>query len=127
MVDEKDGIKPKMTFTFGDETKPFKGWVQLVKEERVQTDAPWRKGSLLKIDNSPAPAKVPHDSVVMFLDHKLVKYRITVPEIKEGNSPGFKNDSKETDHLQHRITVLFDEKIVELFSERIGDFYEVEE
>jgi len=127
--------KVGMTLSFGSEQTPSKGWIHLIKERKVPSEAPWRKGSLIKVNNSPAPSKILNNSVVMFLEHSLIKYKVseteyvTVVESKDTEDELMvtAHERKETDHLQHRITVLFDEKIVNLYSQELrGNFGEVD-
>lgn len=122
----------EITMTFGDDSKPFKGWVELSKEEVVSTKAPWRKGSLIQIHKSPAPGKIPDNSVAMLLDYNFVKYKVTPPKpgpiFKSENEPiaedGHYKTLEEKDYFQHKLTVLFQERIVDLYSQELGEHFD---
>lgn len=147
MEDDKNKSQD-LTFqvSFSDNDDPHNGWVRLVKEETIQIDSPWKRGSLIEVAESPAPAKIPNNSVVMFLEYKVLKFKVSEPqfveetteEINENIIPEDVNPSQDDsdnvksyvfnpekpDLIQHKVTVLFNEKIVELYSnDEIGKRY----
>lgn len=128
--------QPKIKIPFSLQLDPTlaktEGWVSLTKKKipKSETKLPWRKGTLLNVRSSPAPSKVPDNSVVMFLDYSCTSYDITdfslrvnsaeTQSIKTGNE-------KDSDFIQHCVTVLCNEQIVDLFSQELfGVFDEVE-
>lgn len=133
--DENPAENSKKIFTFNAD-EPFKGWAELIKDEVVSTVSPWKKGALLKVIDSPAPGRIPNKSIVMFLDYKFVRYKIfatRTPKIKNNTEINYCQQKWETDSppnpdqveeekcFQHKITVLFKEKIIELYTGQIDE------